>query len=332
MSNNAFTPNNLLALDSSITLRDWQHAARLFTDDQFRLAPKSKFTFHVAFNLNKKALIDKELSTIHNNEINMLVKSASLPTYTVVTEILNQYNRKKVIQYTHKFEEIEIVFNDDNMNLINTLWQNYYKYYYADSKSADINGAYNKTAMKNYDYINTTYGLDNGSNNPFFNYITIYQMARHEYISYKLINPIITSFNHNKLSYSDTNPHDFNMKIAYESVAYGNGLVNSGDIEGFGTEHYDLSPSPLQPGGINDISNSSPTFINKYKPDLGMINTLIQQVTNVNTKNKIMAGTSGIITNNIGGDISTTLNGIQGFSFPMVQNINNVITANKVNL
>ena len=30
-------------------LGDFRHAARLFTDDSFRLLPKSKFLFHVYF-------------------------------------------------------------------------------------------------------------------------------------------------------------------------------------------------------------------------------------------------------------------------------------------
>ena len=33
----------------------------------------------------------------HQNEINMLVKTAELPKFQIATETLNQYNRKKLL-------------------------------------------------------------------------------------------------------------------------------------------------------------------------------------------------------------------------------------------
>ena len=95
----SFTPTNQLQSDPNIFLSSRQHASRLFVDDQFRLLPKLNYLFHVSFSINPKALANIELSQKHKNEINMLVKSIDLPSFTVTTEVLNQYNRKKVIQY-----------------------------------------------------------------------------------------------------------------------------------------------------------------------------------------------------------------------------------------
>jgi hypothetical protein len=169
----AFTPNQFLKPTSNVTLRDPQHAARLFTDDQFRLAPKQKFLFHVAFSINQSALLNIDLVQRHRNEINMLVKSCDLPNFAIQVETLNQYNRKKNIQYTHKYNPINMVFHDDNMGLVNQLWHNYYNYYYADPSSAKDAGAYNRNATQNFSYVNNLFGLDNFSTLPFFNYIKI---------------------------------------------------------------------------------------------------------------------------------------------------------------
>ena len=167
---NAF---NSYITSSGPNLRDYQHAARMFTDDNLRLAPKLNFQFHVNFSINVAALKNIGLAFRHANEINMLVKTVDLPNYTIQTETLNQYNRKKNVQYQHKFNTINIKFHDDNMGLINQLWQNYYSYYYADSTSAKNSGAYNRNATRSSSFINHAYGLDNGSSIPFFNYITI---------------------------------------------------------------------------------------------------------------------------------------------------------------
>lgn len=277
----AFTPNSNLTLTPPTIMRDYQHAALLFNSDQFRLAPKHGFLFHVAFGINKNALTNASLVQRYGHEINMLVKSIDLPSYSISTETVNQYNRKKVVQYQQKPGEIGIKFHDDNMGLINQLWQNYYSYYYADSTTAKIPGAFARNATKGYSTIPANYGFDAGSSEPFFSYIKIYQMARHEYVLYQLYNPIITSWNHNKVSYSDQGVHEVDMKVIFEAVSYGVGAVSSGDPEGFGQEHYDTTPSPLQgktpPGTINPsfVSSIDTTGLNA-----GILSHAISQVNN----------------------------------------------------
>jgi hypothetical protein len=327
----SFTPNKFLKEDSNIYLRDQQHAARLFVDDQFRLAPKHKFSFHVAFNISSSACHDSSLLQRHKNEINMLVKAVDLPSFTITNEVVNQYNRKKVIQTQHTPGEITITFQDDNMGVINKLWQNYYSYYYADPTSAESGSAYKRNATKNFNFISSSYGLDNGSSNPFFNYITIYQMARHEYVSYKLINPIITSWDHNKLDYSESKTHDFTMKIRCEAIAYGSGFVENGDVEGFGYEHYDVTPSPLV--GTSDTGSNSPSFAkSNITNNISVINNIIEQINIAqNTKELPSAGTVGVI-NNLTIDAPDTVNGLQGIAFPLPSTNNKQIIASSVKL
>lgn len=305
----AFTPNSFLYRPSNITLRDPQHAARVFTDDQFRLAPKHKFLFHVAFSINSAALSNASLVDRYRNEINVLVKSADLPNFTLNAETLNQYNRKKNIQTTHKYNPVNITFHDDNMGLINQLWQNYYSYYYADSNSAWDPAAYKRNATRSSDFITTPYGFDNGSTLPFFNYIKIYQMARHEYVGYTLHNPIITSWNHNKVDYAASGTMENAMAVTYEAVTYENGDVSTGDPEGFGLEHYDVEKSSLQ--STADARPNSPTFAgDTVTPDLSIINTVTQQLnsyqntiekTNTNTTNILKTATTPAQSSALGG-------------------------------
>jgi hypothetical protein len=331
----AFTPNNFLTQTSQATLRDQQHAARLFTDDQFRLAPKHKFLFHVAFNINPAALQSIELVQRYKNEINMLVKSCDLPNFTINTETLNQYNRKKNVQTGMKYNPLSIVFHDDNMGLINQLWQNYYSYYYADTTSAVDAGAYDRTATKNFNYFNNTYGLDNGSVQPFFNYITIYQMARHEYVSYRLHNPIITQWNHNKLDYAQgQNTHDNTAQIAFEAVSYDRGVVNSENVEGFGAEHYDQTPSTLQglsdPGAIksslvgrSNVTNNASQFLSNLA---GTVNGY------QNTQTLGSAAQTGLLNNTLQ-TAQQGVSGVQGIAFPVASTTAaGTVAAKQVNL
>lgn len=316
-----------------INLRDYQHASRLFVDDNFRLAPKSKFLFHVSFSINSAALKSIDLVQRHRNEINMLVKTVDLPKFTMSTETMNQYNRKKIVQVTHKFEAINIKFHDDNMSLINQLWQNYYTYYYADPNSASVGDAYNRNATRSSDFINNKYGLDNRSTTPFFNSITIYQMAKHEYVSYTLRNPIITSWAHGGAQHQGSEINEKSMGIAFEAVAYGNGKVTDGDPMGFGVEHYDQTPSPLFSGG--SLDTASPSFVsgvNVQGNASEFLNTVATQInTYQNTKELPPGGTAGILTNAVQSAVQG-VGGIQGIAFPQQANTTAETIATKIKL
>jgi len=328
----SFTSNSNLYHDTSLTLRDQQHASRVFTADQFRLAPKQKFLFHVAFGINKAALANANIVERYGQEINMLVKSVDLPSITIKTDVANQYNRKKNIQYLSEFTDMGIKFHDDNMGLINQLWQNYYSYYYADPRSSKINGSFERNATKNSNYIPTPYGLDNQSSAPFFTYIKIYQMARHEYVEYYLHNPIITSWNHNRLDYSQgQQTHDFDMKLRYEAVSYSVGAVDARNDapEGFAQTHYDFTPSPL--GGINpDPTAVSPSFVQALDIETaapGIINTVIKQINSAqNTKQSSTPPTPSVLTANN----SQGQGGLQGYNFPQSTDSNNNTTASPI--
>lgn len=319
----AFTPTSYLNSSSNVTLRDQQHAARLFVDDQFRLAPKFKFQFHVAFGINTAALMNINLIQRHTNEINMLVKSCDLPNFNVQTETLNQYNRKKNVQTTHRYNPVSITFHDDNMGLINQLWENYYNYYYADPSSAKDPGAYARNATKNFNYIKNAYGLNNGSQIPFFKYIKMYQMARHEYSEYTLHNPIITQWNHNRVAYSETTTHEKTMQIAYEAVSYKTGKVSAGTPEGFGLEHYDQTPSPIKGGSI---TTASPSFADANANNaLSYINSVSTTInTYQNTLGQTQSGISGVITN-INAVAGGGVSGVAGVVFPVYNGSNNIV-------
>ena len=316
----AFTPNSNLTRTGPTILRDYAHAANLFNVDQFRLAPKFNFQFHVSFGINTK---NSKLVSTHGQEINMLVKSIDLPNFAIATETLNQYNRKKIVQYRVNYQEIGAKFHDDNMGLINQLWQEYFSYYYADSNTATIPGAYARNATKAFSSIPSKYGYDAGSTDPFFSYIKIYQMARHEYVCYHLYNPVITSWNHNKLDYSQNQMRDFDMKFSYESVSYSSGNVGRDAPEGFGDTHYDHTPSPLQ--GSRPNGATSPSFVSSTGATAGGVlsNTIAQVNTYQNTQlsskpiSKLTSGLAiGLGVVGALGAASSLVSGLSGFSFP----------------
>jgi hypothetical protein len=234
-----------------------------------------------------------------------------------------------------------MTFHDDNIGIINKLWQNYYSYYYADPTSAATGKAYARNATRSSDFINGNYGLDNGSIAPFFKYIKIYQMARHEYVSYTLENPMIASWGSSSaLGYASNEFNDFAMSIAYEAVSYDSGPVNSDNVEGFGVEHYDQTPSPLSAAKATAFydntatSNLSPSFANQINTTSASANanTITKQInTYQNTQSLGNPGTPGLL-NNIVKTATQGVGGLQGIVFPVAATTTTVTQATPINL
>jgi len=73
-------------------------------------------------------------------------------------------------------------------------------------------------------------------------------MHNHKFAEYTLINPIITSFNHDNHAYASSGLMQHSMQVQYETVKYATGFVNDVTPTGFGEIHYDVETSDLSSG------------------------------------------------------------------------------------
>lgn len=244
-------------------LADWQHANRMFIDDNMRLLPKNKFLYHVHFKFNPVAReVFPALDKV-NLEIGLLVKAADLPRFTAQVETRNKYNRKKNIQTSIQYEPITIKFHDDTAGITTAILEAYYRYYFADGRYGETPGAYNKAGIGDNTYLGRgrngyKYGLDNNISTPFINSIEISQMARQYYTTYTIVNPIISQWEHDAVQSDDNGTFMENsITVQYEAVHYSRGSVETGDQGnpvGFGSqEHYDKQPSPISLLGGGDL-------------------------------------------------------------------------------
>lgn len=230
----------------NVSLKDYWHASHTFVDNWFRLAPKHKFLYHVSFTINSAVaggFVEK-----HGNEISLLAKSADLPKFNIDTDVLQQYNRKKVVQTRLNYDPVVIRFHDDNEGVSTRLWQAYYNYYYADTTAEyQANNVYKTMSTSKY-------GFDNGSRDPFFTQISISEISRHTYHTAHLILPKISSWQHDTVDASGAaDVMENTMQLQYESVKYETGDIKEGESpKGFATgEHYDQEKSYI---GLNSES------------------------------------------------------------------------------
>lgn len=259
---NAFTNFLGQTLSSTTQVKDYRHAARLYVDDYFRLAPKAGFLYYVVFNINRNnnAIIQQYIDK-NGRELGVLVKTSDLPKFKMSTETMNQYNRKTIVQSKIDYQPVNISFHDDHNNTTTGLWKAYYNYYFADGKNTNglsIPKSFTDTKYKTPGTsINesTDYGLNNRQTGPFFESIEIYQLNRQQFTGFILVNPIITDWNHDQMDQSQSKLLENKMTVAYETVLYGTGKVKKGTPNGFASLHYDNEQGPLSifGGGNNSI-------------------------------------------------------------------------------
>jgi hypothetical protein len=268
-------------------LRDYTHASKIFRTNGYQNTPKYKYLFHTYFQVNPEPFLlfkgGRQFTNVNDlTNFGLLVKDVKLPSYTVATQTLNQYNRKRIIQSKINYDPIDISFHDDNGDTVNALWEAYYSYYYNDTNKlrtqmlpgnagAAVNGAltdYNRrniyegdlTNDLDWGYNSTAYN-DNVNNpiskTPFFKRITVFGFNQHNFTAYTFVNPIIKSFSHDSYAYNETSGIMQNkMTIEYETVVYNYGAMDGrtpGNIvTGFGdVASYDRNPSPLGKLGTN---------------------------------------------------------------------------------
>jgi len=250
-------------------LKDYQHASRLYIDDNFKLMPKQKFLFHVVFNTDE-TIFNGGFNANERYELNMLVKACDLPKYNMSMEEKTQYNKKMYTTTRIAYEPVNITFHDDHADTVNAFWKKYYEYNVADPVGINSDLTISNTKDDYYDGIEkratTKFGLDTPKlrRKPYLKGIEIFVLHKKRFTSMTLVNPVIGSFAHDTLDQADGQGIMNNtMQILYETVIYKAGIINKNNVPGFATVHYDKSPSPLSvlgggtdsifgPGGVVD--------------------------------------------------------------------------------
>ncbi len=267
-------------------LKDYSHASKTFRTNGYENSPRFKFLFHVYFTINPNIPSLASLYSQDTRRIGLLVKNIDLPKYNLDVEVMNQYNRKRLVQKKINYEPVKVTFHDDGGDLIRTMWYNYFSYYYKDPgqkyrgvpntngtdgvSNAMANGFdYNRRdiyaanrEVNDWGYIGESYndGVTETGKLPFFQDIRVYGFNQHKFVEYVLINPMITDWTHDNYDYSQGDGIMENaMTIRYETVKYYSGAIGKARpdtyAKGFAApENYDLVQSPLsRPGGTQSI-------------------------------------------------------------------------------
>ncbi|MCX7592617.1 MAG: hypothetical protein N2235_02435 [Fischerella sp.] len=232
-------------------LKTWNHATRLFVDNNYALGPKQEFLYHVFFDINPNApgIVFKDKDRL--KEVGMLVKAVQLPKYTIDTRKYNAYNRPNIIQNKLNYNDVVINFYDDHSDRIVSFWADYMKYYYRDADYGDTNNisSYTNPHKYNQKLLEWGYNIRNGQIVRYLDAIRIYSLHQKRFTEYILVNPIIKQFRHGDHRNNGNEAMECEMTVEFETVLYNFGSVSTNTVKGFADLHYDKTPSYLANAG-----------------------------------------------------------------------------------
>lgn len=252
----------LKGLGAEDSVKDYQHAARIFVDSNMLRSPKYAFMFYVVFDYNDS--VDGLATPMSKGvQIGALCKSAQLPKYTIEHQVSNAYNRTSISQKRLRYDPVVLKFHDDSDDIIREFWYDYMSFYYRDSDYTTPIYAqphkYNDRLKDGWGYGLRTqqgnYGFQVNNTNEYrpLKAIRIYSFYRKRFSEYMLVNPVITSFRHGEHTNEGSNLMEHEMTVAYESVKYSVGYVSPDNFGDSMLLLYDMTPSKLSSGGTKSI-------------------------------------------------------------------------------
>ena len=158
--------------------------------------PFSKFQWTVAFQRNDGSEEPKDLTYI--------AKSVDLPGWEIQQQILNQYNKKRVVNTSIALKPVSLVFLDTVDGKFRTFIQEYMNSFSYNFSFRGANAIESRDQLSND--IDNTFGIfpQNAPDDNFLKTITINQEYGGEVWAITLQNPKITSVSHDQLDYSQS--------------------------------------------------------------------------------------------------------------------------------
>ena len=184
------------------------------------LAPKRKSQFICWF----------DNMFIHNDDP-FLIKSSDQPSVSYDTEVLDQYNRRKIIKTRTQYNPINIRLHDDIANRV----RDYFHLYMSQDATFFPKGKFDTDRSVISDH-GDRYGLRPksafvGRDEIFGNFNIATINYKNEVYITTLLNPVVTDINFDSLDYADGNPLETALVMDYEGINYNDSIVDKSTKE-----------------------------------------------------------------------------------------------------
>ncbi len=235
---------------------------------RYTIQPRIKNQYIVSFHYSNLTTIaggDELLDITHR------VKSVDLPKIDIKSDVLNSYNKPRIIPTSIEYSPINIQFWDDRADIVQNFWTGMYEFYFKNGRNKNENNyattvpdsIVNKLGTVNYKgYNHFGYNMGNKINNKnLFQYMSIYLLGAARYSRIDLVNPFVESMGHDQYNQEMGNELAvINTTWVFEDVIY----YEQADIAS-STVLKGLMPEHLFPQDTTAVDSVVPTTDKKAK-------------------------------------------------------------------
>lgn len=184
------------------------------------LIPRSRFQFSA-----KIKHIDLEASDFASGSVVLTetdftrIASITMPSHSANSSVLNQYNRKRVVQTGITYNPITMVAYDTRDAYVEKFLSDVSSYYYSNTRVSPDPLVYtHDVAKQDFTKFGLSHaGLKSQTDKYFIKELTIERIHSIDDISLITIyNPVITTFSTDTLDYADSNPVTYTITFEYE--------------------------------------------------------------------------------------------------------------------
>jgi len=212
----------------AIMLRDSRTASHNFrlNNNSWDGIPKPKFLYYVRFlRSNPGSTNNGSSEGDWAKGIGILAKSIDRPKIQFDTDVVNQYNKKRIIQKRVEYEPIGFTFHDTVDNRVFHMFEDYFRYYYGDPRNTSAaDWSWDITAQQMQTGQAGAWGfippIDGTNNTYFFSHIEFYYIYGGKYSRYDIVNPKIKSFRPSSMEYESNSGAEIQMDFEYEGIVY----------------------------------------------------------------------------------------------------------------
>lgn len=183
-------------------------AQEVFRSDSDQvLMPRQKFNFTLVLDR-----FDQGTIVFHR------VANVTGASYTMDTVIMNQYNKKRIVQTRLNYEPITVAFYDTFDNEWHNLMRDYLSHYFNGEEGIERRASFEGTSVVDPNF-ETDLGFTPNVDRYFFPQIRIIQNGyRGKFRETILKQPTITNIQADTLDYSDSNPTLYTVTFQPESI------------------------------------------------------------------------------------------------------------------
>ena len=199
------------------------------TVGKYDSAPRFKNQFFVHFQFAQTVVAPNRQLL---KDITYKVISFDAPKFSIDTETLMQYNKRRVVPTKIQFDPCNITWHDDKDALIQDFWKFVYEFYFKDGRGKDpaqyemnastgiVDGKLGATQFQAHEHFGYHLAGKEKRHN-LFRSISLYLVANEKYTRIDLVNPYMVSFAHDSLSQESHSEHASSQAtFVPESVVY----------------------------------------------------------------------------------------------------------------